>query len=267
MRRARVTFFSGGRLARLGPGTLAFLGFAMVLAGCGARDIEGERRTLAEQLREDSSLLYQLASYDQKERSFGVQRIRGLGREQGTLLVLYLLQEPTIDDERLEVVLARILADWKDTRAVGYLMQSINSGDAGVVRLASEGLLVFQDQPRVLAALSEKLASPVRRERLIAAELLSRMASDELAPKLRHAYRGEEDREIRALLLLGVLDGQSDVRLPTLIDALNDEDLAIRQEAWSELQRYRGLPETAYDPNAALEVRARSIAKIKVWRS
>jgi len=245
-----------------------FAGAALcgMLGACSQPNPEEERRARLEEMLNDSTLLRQLASYDQRERSAGIGRVRALGREQGTQLVLYLLQEPTIDDARLDVVLARILADWQDERAIGYLLQHMRGPDDGAVRIASEGLLVFGDHPRVADALAEMLESPVRRDRFNAASVLSQIESPRVADLLAEAFDDEIDKEIRALLLLGVIDNRGDTRIDVLINALVDPEEAIRREAWAALSRYRSLPEVPYDPHGPLEDRSRCVATLKLWR-
>ena len=235
----------------------------LLLPACASQD---EARSLAEDLKEDSRLLFQLASYEASERNEGVRRVKSLGQEQGTWLCLYILQEPTIDDYRVEVVLARLLADWKDPRAIGYLLQSLKLPDDGAVRIAAEGLLVFKDNAHVAEALREMLSSSQARERLTAAEILSRFHTAPALEILAGHFRKESEREIRAQILVELLDSKAPQRKAALIDALVDPDAAIREAAWTGLKDYPDLPRVAYDPEGPLEERARCVADLRLWQ-
>jgi HEAT repeat protein len=171
-----------------------------------------------------------------------------------------------LDDYRVEVVLARILADWKDARAIGYLLQSLRFPDDGAVSIAAEGLLVFSDNEHVIDALREMLGDPEPRNRLTAAKILSRARTLKAVEVLAARFKEESDKETRALLLLGIMESRYPHRRQFLIDALVDGDLAIRQLAWQGLQDYPNLPKVAYDPDGPLEERARDVAELRLWQ-
>ena len=233
-----------------------------VLAGCAATE---ERDSLAERLRRDGTLLTQLASYDAEERNRGVERVKGLGKEQGTALALYLLQEPTLDDYRRDVVLARILADWRDPRAVRYLLATLKQPDQGAVGIAGEGLLVFADRPEVLDALSEQLREGAVSERRTAADILSRMGTPRAIEIFAGRFKEEGSEEVRAPMLLGVLESRSPLRKRFLIDGLTDSDLAIRELAWEAVRQYPDVPVATFDPAGPLEERSKDIAVLRLW--
>ena len=79
--------------------------------GCSSTDTP-EQKTVKELLEDNSTLLYDLASYESVVRNDAVERLKSLGREQGTAVIIHLLRDPTLDAERVEIVLARVLASW-----------------------------------------------------------------------------------------------------------------------------------------------------------
>jgi hypothetical protein len=235
----------------------------LAVAGCASED----ERTLADRLKEDSTLLAQLASHDPAEYNRGIARVKALGKTNGTGLILYLLQDPSIDNYRMEVVLARILADWRDPRAVGFLLQNLGSQDAGAAQIAKEGLLVFDDDPEVMVHVREMLGQEDVRARRVAADFLSRVETAEALAAAAARLRVETDAEVRALLLLGVLEGKgSRAKDGVLIDLLNDPDPAIRHLAWATLRRRPDVPEVSYAPDAALEERVKGVAQLRLWQ-
>ena len=230
--------------------------------GCAAPE---ERETLAERLRRDGTLLRQLASYEGEERNAGIARVKALGKEQGSLLALYLLQEPTLDDYRLDVVLARILSDWRDPRAIGYLLGTLKQQDQGAVDIAAEGLLVFADRPEVLDALSEQLREGAVPERRTAANTLSRMGTPRAIEIFAERFKDESSKEVRAPMLLGVLESRSPLRKSFLVGALVDADLAIRELAWEALRQYPDVPVVAFEPAGPLDERSKGVAVLRLW--
>lgn len=229
---------------------LAVVCAAAVLAfWCGCSSSEGpKRKTVKELLEENSSVLYDLASYDSAVRDDAADRLKKLGKEQGTAVILHLLRDPTLDDERVEIVLARILASWKDRRAIPYLLQFLNHPDQGAVRNASEGLLEFAAEPQIMAALEEMLESDVVRERRIAAETVVQMRGEEVFEICAKHYRSEEDDEVRAMFLVFIATNESPERKRLLIEALDDPRRDIRWLAWRGLQDYSDLPAIDYSP-------------------
>jgi hypothetical protein len=233
-----------------------------LLAGCAAPD---EKLTPAQYVEKNSNILERLRSYKESERQEGIERFQRLGREQGSAIILYVLGDPKLNDYRLEVVLARILADWKNPEAIRFLLSNLKALDDGATRIAAEGLLAFQDNPIVLEALEEMLKSPVLRERRTAAETLSKFRGPRVAEVLGPRLRAETDGEVRGLILLGVLLNHHPRRKEFLVDALTDADPAIREEAWRALKKYPDLPRVRFDPNGALEERAGDVATLRLW--
>ena len=240
------------------------LGFPLVLGFGGCSNPEAVKSP-AELLEENSTVVEELKSYDSRERTRGISRFKKLPKDQGTALILYILSDPKLDDYRLEIILARILADWKDARAIPFLLSGLESPDDGAARIAFEGLVVFGDQPRILAALEELLKSPVQQNRLRAAEALSKIGGEEAVGFLGTAYKGEIDATVRAQMLLGVIKSRHPQRKQFLVDALTDTDQALRQTAWDELKRYRDLPKVEYSPDGSLEDRARAVGELRIW--
>lgn len=230
--------------------------------GCAAPDAS---LTPAEYVSENSTVLRQLKSYVAGEQQEGIARIKQLGREQGTAVVLYILEDPTLDDYRLEVVLARILADWKQPQAMPYLLQSLVAPDDGAVRIAAEGLRVFGDHPQVVAALEEMLSRPAARDRLTAARVLKDLPGARVTTMLADRFRGESDVEVRGVMLLRLLRGAYPERTAFLIDALADPDPGIRSLSWAELKKVPGVPRVDFDANAGDAARAQDVATLRLW--
>ena len=238
-------------------------------SGCASGPDDSAPKTARELLEENSTVLTDLASYQTSVRDDAVERVKQLGREQGTALVLHLLRDPQLDAERVEIVLARILASWKDRRAIPYLLQFLNHPDLGAVRNASEGLLEFGAEPRILGALEEMLASEVVRDRRIAAETLSQMSGGVVFDICARHFKVEEDHEGRAALLMFIVHNKSPQRKLLLIEALDDPYEGIRWLAWRGLQDYKDLPAINYSPHASpgtnLEERDRNRRILFFW--
>lgn len=237
--------------------------------GCSSTD-KSAPKTVKELLEENSTLLYDLASYESVVRNDAVERLKSLGREQGTAVILHLLRDPTLDEERVEIVLARVLASWKDRRAIPYLLQFLDHPDLGASRNASEGLLEFGTDPRIMARLEEMLASEVVRERRIAAGTLVQMRGDEVFEVCAHRFRLEDDHEVRATLLVYVAGNRSSQRKLLLIEALDDPREDIRWLAWRGLQDYEDLPAVDYfpreSPDANKAERKRILRVLYLWQ-
>jgi HEAT repeat protein len=224
-----------------------------------------EKKTPAQFINDNSSLLRQLASFVDSEQKEGIARIQRLGREQGSAVILYILGDKALDDYRIEVVLARILADWKDPRAIGYLLESLSVPDKGARSRASEGLLAFGDHPQVIDAMGEMLGRPVVADRLVAAETLKKVPSPRVVEMFLDRWKGETDAEVRAILLVKILSSRHPRRKGFLIDALTDPEMAIRAEAWKAIRKYPDLPGVDFSPDGALEERARAVAELRIW--
>ena len=231
-------------------------------AGCATPD---EKKSPAQFVRENSNLLQQLGSYVDSEQHEGIARIRKLGREQGSAVALYILDDPTFEEYRVEVVLARILADWKHPRAIVYLLQNLTVPDEGAVRIASEGLLAFGDNSQVLSALEEMLARPAERDRRIAADVLKRIPSSKVLEMFLSRWKSETDREVRGAFLVTLVNSRYPKRKELLSDALTDPDRGIRSMAWDALRKYSDLPRIAFEPDGALEARAKDVAVLRLW--
>lgn len=233
-----------------------------LVSGCSSP----ERQTPAEWIRDNTRILTQLGSYQQEERQEGINRFLALGEEQGSEVVFYLLNDQAVEnDERIVVILARILSIWKDTRGIPYLLDRLSSQDRGVIRIATEGLMAYGDDRRIRRDLEEKLGDPNLETRRAAATVLSRMRHPHALTLLGGRLRSEKDMEVRALCLLGVADAEpSRERTGYLIDALTDTEPHIRQHAWHVLSREKGVPKI-YDPFADLAGRAQAIADLRRW--
>lgn len=239
----------------------------MVAAGllCLSCSTPQDRLSPAEFVRENSNLLQQLGSYVESEQRQGISRVKKLGREQGSAVALYLLQDPKLDEYRVEVVLARILADWRQPSAIPFLLQSLSAPDDGAVRIASEGLLAFGDSEPVLQALEEMLQRPVVRDRRTAAEILKRLSNPRVTEVILARWAGETDRDVRGAYLVRLIQTKHPRRRELLVTALTDPDLGIRSLAWETLRKYPDLPRINFDPDGSLEERARDVAVLRLW--
>lgn len=247
---------------RIGPAAAALLG-AVIAAGCGGPP---PRQTPAEWMAENTTILTQLVSYDKKEQHEGINRILSLGKERGIAVVNYLLEDEGLQrmkDYRLEVVLARILADWKDTRAIPTLLRNLEGTDSGALAIVREGLITFGDNPLILDSMREHLQDADTELRRTCVEVLSEMKGPEAVKLLSEHRRIEEDATIRGLCVLGILQSRDPRRTSFLVDCLEDADPAIRREAW--LGVVRKSPPVVFDPRGDLVSRARSIAALKTW--
>jgi hypothetical protein len=236
---------------------------ALALAGCSTPQ---EAKSPAELLKENSSTIRALASYDARERMEAIRTFKSWGRQRGTAVALLLLQDPKLEDYRLEAVLAGILASWEDQRAVPYLLQALRHPDQGVASIAAEQLLVFKTNVQVREVLSDMVKSPVLTERRRAAGVLSRIGGPQTAELFGELYKGETDAEVRGDFLVAIAASRHPRRKDSLITALTDDDEALRELAWSMLRnRYRDLPAVEYRANDALEARAQAIAELRLW--
>ena len=245
--------------------TLLFAVSSIMLGACQSSEEEERKATISEILEDRSTVLQDLASYDASTRNGAIRRLKELGREQGSTLVLHLLMDPQLENYRVEVVLARVLADWKVKRAIPYLLQFLPHPDRGVALYASRGLLVFGSDPQITAALEEMLGSEVVARRQVAAETLSRVSAPEVLKMCLRYYETEKDESVRASLLMPLLQSRHPERKRVLIRALRDDELAIRELAWGALHDYRHLPRSGYSPRASEVERAKAIAVLELW--
>lgn len=257
----------GARARGAGTGTwravhLVAAVMAMGSPGCTTPE---EAMTPSQYINANSNILRQLASFNDAEQREGIERIRDLGREQGSAVALYILSDRGLEDHRVQVVLARILADWKHPGAIEYLLENLTVPDRGAATRAAEGLAVFGEYPKVIDALAEMLTKPSAEERMIAAETLAKIRNPRVAGLFIERFKAETDPQIRGRFLVTVIQSNHPERKVLLVDALTDGDEAIRAEAWAALSKYRGLPQVDYSPAGAIEDRAREVAKLRIW--
>jgi len=236
---------------------------ALLAAACAA---DPEEMTPAEWLRANTRLLEKLRSYEANERMEAINAFKRVGRERGTLYALTLLHDRTLDDYRIEVVLARILADWQDRRAVPFLLEGLRYPDRGAVEIAKQGLEVFRDDPIVIDRLMDAVKSEVVAQRRSAAEVLSKIGGDRAAGLFGERYKSEPDPEVRAHFLMAIRDSRHPGRTRFLIDALTDPDVSLRHYAWNVLRKSGELPAGAeFDPDGSSGERARTVAVLRLW--
>ncbi|HZN56909.1 MAG TPA: HEAT repeat domain-containing protein, partial [Planctomycetota bacterium] len=171
----------------------------------------------------------------------------------------------SLDDYRVEVVLARILADWREPRAIPYLLQCINLQDEGASRIAAEGLVAFGDEPRVIDALAELLSLPSSHDRQIAASVLQRISSNRVLDLFMERYKAETERDIRGIFVVKLISSRHPKRSAFLVEALADPDEGIRALAWQALQKSPALPKVAFAAAGPMENRAKDVAALRIW--
>ncbi|MBI4584888.1 MAG: HEAT repeat domain-containing protein [Planctomycetes bacterium] len=224
-----------------------------------------EKKTLTQLVNENTIILSQLASFRSEEQRQGMNRFRKLGKEQGTEVVAYFLSDKEVNDERVQVLLAVLLAEWKDPRGISYLVDRLSSRDSGVVRFAVDGLKLYGELPQIVEPLGEKLKSSERVTRKAAAEVLSFMRGPGAVKQLGSRLKDETDVEIRAACILGIIEAErSEARLELLISALTDPELEIRSLAWNALSREKNIPKV-YKPADDLAARAQAVATLRQW--
>ena len=250
------------RKAALSMRVLLVLCVALFAGACSSTD---EPPSAADWVESNTTVFNKVRSYDEKERQEGISRLRSLGRDEGMRIVYWVLSDPKLDDYRLEVVLARLLAEWRDPRAIPYLLQSMQLPDDGAVRIASEGVLVFGDDPRVVEALMEMLEHEALRDRVTAASVLAKIGSEQAVGTLGSRLRAELDPEVRAQMVIGIIQSKHPRRKAFLVDALVDQDEAIRGLAWNALRRYPDVPPVEYSPSGTDVERSKAVAALRVW--
>ncbi len=239
-------------------------GVVVVGVGCGSAD---ERKlSPAEWLEENSSILRDLKSYDTERRKKAIARFKEIDRERGTAVILSILTDPNFEDYRVEVVLARLLADYRDPRAVQYLLKFLSHPDDGAVKIAAEGVAVFPEDRRVREALLEMIRLGAVREKVTAAEVLADLHRPELVEAAAQIYdAGEPQAVVRGALLRVILDGRHPRRTEFLIRVLADADQALREIAWNAVREDPEIPNVGYDPAASDRDRAIAVGELRTW--
>jgi HEAT repeat protein len=244
---------------------VAVVAVAAVAGGCSSA--EEKRETTVQQLiAENYSLLRQLASYAAEEQQEAIRKFLRLGQAQGSEVVVWFLNDPkVVEDPRVQALLARILSEWKDPRAVPFLLESLKSEDDGVRRVATQGLMVFDQDRSLVDALGELLESSAAKVRLSAGEVLASYRGSLPAQSLLgRRLKVEANPEARGICLLGVADGpRGPARVGFLIDALGDSDPQIRATAWRVL-RGEGAPDV-FRPGDEAAARVDGILALRRW--
>mgnify|MGYP001166812436 CR=1 FL=1 len=233
----------------------------LLLAGCSTPE---EKLTSTEWLRENSSVLRDLESFEKSRQQQAVVRLKGLGPDRGAAVIVALLREARVG-YRGEVLLARILADWRDPRGISYLLKYLRHQDQGAVEIAAQGLVAFEGNREVALALLEMLKSSTKTERFAAARVLEEIGSAELLDGFLGFYTGESEKEVRGLLVKVLLQSKHPNRDEFLVEALMDSDQAIREMAWEGLRKRPGTPKVNYDPAAGAESRTEAVKSLRSW--
>jgi HEAT repeat protein len=234
---------------------------------CASSAEEDARLTPTEWLQRNTVLLENLRSYEEPKRIDAINTFKGLGKERGTQIALALLLDPKLDDYRIEIVVARILADWQDRRALRWLVEALKSPDAGAIRIAKEGLEVFRDDPEVCDVLIERLKDAPLGERRATADVLARMNCGRSVEVFGERYLQEPDAEVRGYFLLAIESSRHSRREEFLVQALLDRDESLRVYAWNAVAKLEGLPEDIrFDPRGPDASRIDAVARLRLWR-
>jgi len=246
------------RFRRSGPTII----IAVVLSGCSAAP--EEKLTPTDWLRENSSVLRDLESFEKGRQQQAVVRLKNLGPDRGGAVVIALLSDSKVD-YRGEVLLARLLAEWRDPRGIRYLLKYLQHQDQGAVELAGQGLIAFEGDRTVSRALLEMLENPSINQRIAAAGVLSEMDSEDLMERFSELYRKESEKVVRGILVRTVLQGKHPRRDEFLLEALLDADLAIREMAWGAVKKRARLPEVKYEPSGDEAARVKAVNILRRW--
>lgn len=255
------------RLTR--PGAPLLLGVALLL-GAGCSSTPPDKMTLTEQVQLYSNVLKKLGSSIEEERTEAVNRFLAAGKERGSAVVKYFLEDRTgVQSERLRVNLAGILAQWKDPDAIPYLIEHFHTEDKWVRSIVDQSLLIYGNRLQVVEFLGEQLTSSSSvSTRRLAASILSRIQTPRAAGYLARRLR-DPDLEVRLECVIGIIRSpERRERLGYLIDALTDPDSGIRELAWAAIVKSlegRELPVEfePYNPDEA--ERATAVAALRRW--
>ena len=239
---------------------VAILG-CLLLVGCSTPE---EKLTSTDWLRENSSVLRDLESFEKSRQQQAVVRLKKLGPDRGAAVVVALLRDSQVG-YRGEVLLARLLADWRDPRGISYLLKYLRHQDQGAVEIAVQGLVAFEGNREINIALLEMLKSPTATQRSAAAGVLSEIRSIELLDRFLDFYSGESEREVRGVLVKALLQSKHPRRDEFLVEVLMDSDQAIREMAWEGIRKRPGLPKVKYDPAAGADRRAEAVKLLRSW--
>ncbi len=240
------------------------------VASSGCQTAPEEEVSPTQWLLENSSIIRDLESFEKDKQQSAVARLRALGPLRGRAVALTVLREAKAD-YRAEVILARLLADWKEPEAVPRLLHYLKHEDRGAAELAREGILVFGDDPFVRKSLFELVRHSEPGTRLVAAEVLLGIQDRDVFDFCAKIYHSEPDRFVRGAFVAKFLSGKHPRRQDFLIEALSDPDVAIRELAWSGLLRQSGSAKARftridYRPDASPAERAKAIARLKTER-
>ncbi len=247
-------------LSLLQMSSLAILA-CLLLGGCSTAE---EKLTSTDWLRENSSVLRDLESFEKIRQQQAVVRLKKLGPDRGAAVVVALLRDSQVG-YRSEVLLARLLADWRDPRGINYLLKYLRHPDQGAVEIAAQGLAAFEGNREVNIALLEMLKSPTDTQRAAAVGVLSETRSAELLDRFLDFYSGESDKEVRGLLVKALLQSKHLRRDEFFVEVLMDSDQAIREMAWEGIRKRPGLPKVKYDPAAGADRRAEAVKLLRSW--
>lgn len=247
---------------RASPGMTALLLVAFA-AGCSGPP---ERQDPVEFVKDNSSLFRRLGSPDEDIRQDAARSFMSLGPDRGTDTAAWFLENDRTADTSplLRVMLARILAEWRDPRGIPYLLEALIRRQHQFYGDIESALKNYGENSELVGYLEEQIESPDAAVRRLCASVLAEVQSPAALRILAKRLRSDLDDEVRGLSLVGIMNADpSRERNLSLIDGMTDPDAEIRSLAWVALRRET--PPVEFDPRGNDLTRAESIAALRSW--
>ncbi|MEK7865766.1 MAG: HEAT repeat domain-containing protein [Planctomycetota bacterium] len=127
----------------------------------------------------------------------------------------------------------------QDSKAVPALLTALGDADRDVGRAAAEALVQLRTEGLAAEATS-RLKDPAPEMRRGAADLCGRLADRSLSDTLVLALGGESDASVRTALCDALAKSGEKAACSSLVEALREEDAAVRQAAASALAALTG---------------------------
>ncbi len=234
-----------------------------VVAGCSGSQ---EQQDPVEFIKDNSSLFRRLGSPDDELRQNAARSFMSLGLDRGTDTAAWFLENDRAADTSrlLRIMLARILAEWRDPRGIPYLLEALIRREHQFFQDIEAALKNYGENPKLVAYLEEQIASADADVRRLCASVLSELQGPTALRVLAKRLRVDSDDDVRGLALVGIMNAnRSRERDIFLIDGMTDPDVEIRSLAWIALKRET--PPLEFDPRGSDLVRAESIATLRSW--
>ena len=228
-----------------------------------------EQRSLEENLEaiRDVTFIPKLGSYDEEEQRDAIQKVM-MGLDRAPDIVSNILAASLKDesyDERTHLVIARLLADKKDVRAVPTLVKHVGSPHEQAQSIVRDALLEYGSS--IVDHVAEVLETGDATSRLAAAEILFELRLAEGYDALYDRESREPVPEVRFLILCGTAEDPRPLAVGRLYRFLMDGDELVRSAAWSAIQEREPTPEVlGYDPDGKPDERRKQVARLQQWR-